>query len=69
MLTIKNALAIMFVGFAFTGSANAQSETFKLGMEATEMLSMSVIHLREQYCGGELTEGNQDAKNISLSAV
>jgi hypothetical protein len=37
--------------------------TFKLGLELTELTSMNVVKLRDKYCGGELTEGNQDTKN------
>jgi hypothetical protein len=38
----------------------------RLGLEATDLTSMSVIKLREAYCGGEFTEGNQDMKNATF---
>jgi Rap1a immunity proteins len=56
---IRTAMAIMVVGLAFVGPVNAQSETFS-------MLSMSVTNLRDGYCGGESTRGNQDAKNAKF---
>ncbi len=59
MSSIRKALAIVVVGLAFVGPVSADEIE-------TNMLSMSVINLREQYCGGELTQGNQDAKNIKF---
>jgi hypothetical protein len=66
MKSIRKAFATVVVGFAFAGPVNAESETFRVGVEATNMLSMSVINLRERSCGGESTEGNQDAKNAKF---
>jgi hypothetical protein len=44
------------------GAAHAEEqrarETFKVGDEATNLISMNVTSLREKYCGGELTEGS-----------
>ena len=41
-------------------------ETFKVGEEAANLISMNVMSLRDKYCGGELTEGSQDAKNAKF---
>ena len=65
-MSIRKLLVAVIVGFAVAGPANAQTETFKVGIGATSMLSMNVINLRERNCGGEGTEGNQDAKNLKF---
>jgi hypothetical protein len=64
---ISKALATVMVGPALIGPVNAESDAFKAGMEATAMLSMSVMGLRDENCGGEWTKGNQDAKNIKFA--
>jgi hypothetical protein len=71
MKSIRKALATVVVGFAFAGPVNAEpvkvgTEAFDAGMEATNLLSMNVDSLRERYCGGESTKGNQDAKNTKF---
>jgi hypothetical protein len=70
MSSITKTLTTVIVGFAFAGALNAEqwseSDTFKAGSEASSMLSMSVVNLREQYCGGDSTKGNQDAKNAKF---
>src|SRR5436190_9619992 len=56
------ALTTLFA-LAFAGPVNVETATFKVGEESTSLSSMSVINLRDQNCGGDGTEGNQDAKN------
>jgi hypothetical protein len=73
-MTVKTALTTVVAALALGGAANAQSgaagqiapETFWVGEEATSLHSMSVIGLREQFCGGDATKGNQDAKNAKF---
>jgi hypothetical protein len=67
MRSVRKVLAIMVVVVGFAGSGSAEERaTFKPGIEATNMLSMSVINLRDRNCGGKSTEGNQDAKNAKF---
>src|SRR5262249_26334738 len=40
--------------------------TWKVGEEATALASMNVTDLRQEFCGGEYTQGNQDAKNAKF---
>jgi hypothetical protein len=69
MKSIRKALATVVVGFAFAGPVNAEpvnTEALDAGLEATNLLSMNVDSLRERYCGGASTKGNQDAKNTKF---
>jgi hypothetical protein len=62
-LTLAAALAMVACLSTTAQTADAQSEIFKVGEEASNLYSMNVMALRKQRCGGEWTEGNQDAKN------
>jgi hypothetical protein len=63
---LRNALATAIFGFTFAGSVNAEPDPFKVFSDATSMLSMDVANLRDQNCGGEWTQGNQEAKNTKF---
>jgi Rap1a immunity proteins len=62
MMTVAAALGL--------GAPHAEEqrarETFKVGEEATSLISMNVTNLRDAFCGGEHTQGNQDAKNAKF---
>jgi hypothetical protein len=63
----KQPLTALILWLALIHSTNAETDSFKLGLEASDRLSMSVISLREQNCGGQMTRGNQDAKNLRFT--
>jgi hypothetical protein len=70
MRIVSRAFAPVVLGFGylFPGPANAELATVKPGLEATDMVSMSVMNLRDEYyCGGSSTAGNQDAKNLKFA--
>jgi hypothetical protein len=50
----------------FATSALAESSTMQVGIDETNLTGMSVIQLREQFCGGEATKDTQDAKNAKF---
>jgi hypothetical protein len=66
MRRFVKVLAAIVVSLTIAAPAGAETETFKVGEEATNLLSMSVINLREGSCGGSQTQGNQDAKNAKF---
>jgi hypothetical protein len=64
---------LIFVGaFALGfGALHAEEQrpgnaTWKVGEEATALTSMNIINLRDAVCGGNLTQGTQDAKNAKF---
>lgn len=66
MRNIRKVLTTVVIWLAFAVPVNAESAPLKVGMDATNLLTMSVMDLRERYCGGEATEGNQDTKNTKF---
>jgi hypothetical protein len=65
---IRLLIATAFVlGLGTTHAEERQqaAETFRIGEEATS-ISMSVIDLREEFCGGQSMKGSQDAKNATF---
>jgi Rap1a immunity proteins len=64
MRDIRKLLAIIVLGlFTCAMPANADPGTFNRSLEAINKLSMEVSSLRAMYCGGEFTDGDQNAKN------
>ena len=52
--------------YAHAEERQQAAETFRVGSEASSLISMNVTHLRDALCGGENTQGNQDAKNAKF---
>ena len=64
---IAVALALgLSLGTPHAEEQRAGTETFRVGEEAANLLSMNVTSLRAAVCGGERTQGTQNAKNAKF---
>jgi len=66
MSNFVKVLVAVVASLMIAAHADTQTEIFKVAEEASNLLSMSVIKLREGNCGGNLTQGHQDAKNAKF---
>jgi len=65
-MLIATALGVFMLGTSHAQERQQAAETFRVGSEAIDLTSMNVTNLRVAACGGEYTQGNQDAKNAKF---
>jgi Rap1a immunity proteins len=65
-LTLIATVLMLMLGTPYAEERQQAPETFRVGLEATNLISMNVTNLRDALCGGEYTQGNQDAKNAKF---
>ena len=66
LMLIATVLCVLMLGTPHAEERQQAAETFRVGSEATALNNMNVANLRAAFCGGEYTQGNQDAKNAKF---
>ena len=56
LMLIATALAVLMLGTPHAEERQRAPETFNVGLEATNLITMDVTKLREAVCGGERTK-------------